>query len=187
MNEDLKDIIVIDDVVNPQYADKIENDIFYDRQISLFFNHDVAMGRRDKRISDQGYGFGIALDHHIFSPLLFEAAEKAGPGYYVNGIIETRVFITLPNPNYDGKPGLPHIDLEAPHKVCLYYVNDSDGDTCFFDGPEGEIVDKVKPKKNRAVIFPGELYHAPYWPTTNPRAIINMVWVGDSKLIVNKK
>ena len=27
----------------------------------------------------------------------------------------------------------PHIDLDAPHKVGLYYVNESDGDTVFFN------------------------------------------------------
>ena len=178
MNDDLKDIIVIDDVLNPQYADHIEADIFYNRAISLFFNHDVAKGRHEKKVSDGQYGFGINLDHHIFAPLLYDAAEKAG--YKVNDLLETRVFMTLPNSNVTTH-GLPHIDSDISHKVCLYYVNDVDGDTCFFDNANGDnIVKRVTPKKNRAVIFPGELYHAPFWPTTGPRAIINMMWLGDS-------
>lgn len=178
MNDDLKDIIVIDDVLNPQYADHIEADIFYNRAISLFFNHDVAKGRRERKVSDGQYGFGINLDHHIFAPLLYDAAEKAG--FKVNNLLETRVFMTMPNSKVTTH-GLPHIDDDMSHKVCLYYVNDADGDTCFFDNENGDnIVKRVTPKKNRAVIFPGELYHAPFWPTTGPRAIINMMWLGDS-------
>ena len=47
-----------------------------------------------------------------------------------------------------------HTDMKCPHTVCLYYVNDADGDTFFFD-KNREIVDRVTPKKGSMVVFDG--------------------------------
>ena len=41
-----------------------------------------------------------------------------------------------------------HTDMKCPHTVCLYYVNDADGDTFFFD-KNREIVDRVTPKEGK--------------------------------------
>ena len=171
MNDDLKDIIVIDDVLNPQYADHIEADIFYNRAISLFFNHDVAKGRQDRKVSDGQYGFGINLDHHIFAPLLYDAAEKAG--FKVNNLLETRVFMTVPNSKVTTH-GLPHIDDNMSHKVCLYYVNDSDGDTIFYKDDQETEIKRVSPKRGRVAFFDGSVYHSASTPTKHHRMAINI-------------
>ena len=61
----------------------------------------------------------------------------------------------------------------TPHWVLLYYVNDADGDTCFFDG--GEIVRRVAPKRGRAVFFDGRIAHASSGPVeTRFRVVINV-------------
>lgn len=71
-----------------------------------------------------------------------------------------------------GKFQPPHFDLKyddsspASHWVFLYYINDSDGDTLFFKneketvGQENEVLERVTPKENRAVLFDGSLLHA---------------------------
>lgn len=53
----------------------------------------------------------------------------------------------------------PHTDSSENHKVLIYYVNDSDGDTFFFN--DGfEIIDRVSPKKGRFIMFDGNVLHA---------------------------
>tara|TARA_Y100000114_G_C11744302_1_gene320756 strand:- start:365 stop:943 length:579 start_codon:yes stop_codon:yes gene_type:complete len=69
----------------------------------------------------------------------------------------------------------PHIDFEEiNHKVILYYVNDSDGDTFFFN-KKGNIIKKIKPKKNRCIIFDGDVFHASSNPIkSKDRIVINI-------------
>ena len=57
----------------------------------------------------------------------------------------------------------PHKDQDHEHLVAMFYINDSDGDLYLFEhGDDGvtRITDSVKPRKNRAVVFPGTMYHA---------------------------
>ena len=80
---------------------------------------------------------------------------------------------------------LPHVDFTEPHKVLLYYVNDSDGDTFMFNemySPENKksltnftIKQRVQPKKNRAIVFDGLTFHNSSKPVKNTsRYIINI-------------
>jgi hypothetical protein len=62
----------------------------------------------------------------------------------------------------------PHIDpigkiKEGDHPiVAIYYAEDSDGDTFFFDtyGHDRKIIKRVSPKAGRVVIFDGDISHA---------------------------
>lgn len=66
----------------------------------------------------------------------------------------------------------PHIDVpHVPHYSILYYVNDSDGDTIFYDKSEGsknlgEMGEwrRESPKKGDILIFDGRIYHSPSCP-----------------------
>ena len=67
-----------------------------------------------------------------------------------------------------------HIDNENPHDVVLYYINDADGDTFFFDN-DGKIIHRETPKKGKCVIFEGlHAYHASSSPTKNIRMTLNI-------------
>lgn len=74
----------------------------------------------------------------------------------------------------EGKHHVPHIDLFQENQItAIYYVNDSDGDTLFFNR-QGEIVERVTPKKGRMVWWEGIKFHAKCSPTkTNERVVIN--------------
>lgn len=82
----------------------------------------------------------------------------------------------------------PHVDHPLPHVGMLLYLNDSDGNTVFYNEqydpshPEpyptyltNVLKDKltvdemVKPKENRAVIFDGLTYHASSAPMSTKR------------------
>jgi len=74
-----------------------------------------------------------------------------------------------------------HVDMKLPHVVVLYYVNDADGDTFFFNNSR-EIVDRVTPKKGRAVVFDGLTLHASSMPTKNHRISLNLGYVNPQHL-----
>lgn len=85
-------------------------------------------------------------------------------------IVQARMFITTPH-DYHRAYYEPHTDLQESHTVCIYYVNDAEGDTYFFH--EGEIVKQVSPKKGRLIAFNGEIMHAGGVAVNGPRCIIN--------------
>jgi hypothetical protein len=74
--------------------------------------------------------------------------------------------------------GVPHVDSHTPNQsylICIYYVTDSDGDTLVFKqntsnttqeqvksgiiNIETDVVQRITPKKGRAVVFDGSQYH----------------------------
>lgn len=82
-----------------------------------------------------------------------------------------RIWLTLP---YETslEYAKPHTDLNIPHWVVLYYVNDADGDTVFFDNNDQELF-RVTPKKGRIVLFNGGIMHSGGIPKKFPRSVIN--------------
>ena len=87
-------------------------------------------------------------------------------------IIQGRAFIQLSNNQTPIHP--PHIDFPEPHWVCLYYVNDSDGDTIFYGEDQKTEIKRVSPKKGRIAFFEGSIYHSASVPTKNHRIIVNI-------------
>lgn len=82
----------------------------------------------------------------------------------------------------------PHIDTSVPHLVFLYYVNDSDGDTYFFDKfysadsemNEDELIvsQRLSPKQGRGILFNGHQYHASSSPIdSDMRCVINFCFI----------
>lgn len=83
-----------------------------------------------------------------------------------------------------------HVDTDSPHKTGLLYLNESDGDTIFYDkkyDPKSGMspieygrletlaeTKRVSPKPNRLVIFDGHTYHASSKPIKNAyRLVLN--------------
>ena len=65
-----------------------------------------------------------------------------------------------------------HIDKDTEDiKSLLYYVNDSDGDTLFFDN-DLNIIKRVSPKKNTAILFDSNILHAGSNPIKNKKRIV---------------
>lgn len=90
---------------------------------------------------------------------------------YLKDIIVGRVFLTMPY-NSQLEHARPHTDRSIPHWVVLYYVNDADGDTVFFDR-NGKEYQRVSPKKGRVIFFNGNIMHGGGIPKKHPRCVVN--------------
>lgn len=84
-----------------------------------------------------------------------------------------RYNITLARPDMKGSHLMPHIDSYVEGAfTAIFYVNDSDGDTLFFEG--NEIAHRVTPKANSMVCFPNNIIHCAELSQDTPyRAVIN--------------
>ena len=79
-----------------------------------------------------------------------------------------------------------HIDSPIPNTASVFYVNESDGDTIFYnikpeDVPKDKDLkeyDRVSPKANRLIIFDGDLLHTGCSPTKHKtRILINSNYI----------
>jgi hypothetical protein len=90
-------------------------------------------------------------------------------------------------PQAAGKWNNPHVNRNSYHKSFLYYVNDSDGDTYFFDkvwsdGDPGVlihddmlVINQISPEAGKAIMFDGTRYHASSSPINSDyRVVINI-------------
>jgi hypothetical protein len=83
----------------------------------------------------------------------------------------------------------PHVDLEYPHQTALLYLNDSDGNTEFYNEFYDDssqlnnhiyfqnlknnisLAQSIQPEANKLVCFDGFRYHSSATPTTVPRRL----------------
>ena len=80
-------------------------------------------------------------------------------GYQIERIFRAKVnFQTQCNYMKEGDYNTPHNDMEEPHQVLLYYANNTDGPTYFFDD-NYKIIKIVEPKRGRFILFDGKIKH----------------------------
>ena len=108
-------------------------------------------------------------------------------------LLRAKVNMTFPYPpmvRYE--PQMPHIDMQyengepIDHKVLLYYINDSDGPTYFFNDLY-EITDSIQPKQGVGVFFDGSQIRAASNPVFNPfRFVLNIDFQVEPSVAQNK-
>ena len=97
----------------------------------------------------------------------------------LKAIYTARVFLQFPLPSGINEKEKIHTDIKIPHMVCLYYINDSDGDTILYEDDEKTEIKRVTPKKGRIVFFDGSIKHCGSFPTKTYRNIINFDFLGE--------
>jgi len=188
----LTDVIVIDDCISEGYQRLIENELVSNKN-PWYFQRDIVKTQTTLGTPGLSHFFfdansGGVLSPELYNlvlPIVFESTEKLG--IKPNGILQARSFMHFPiadalKKEYDHI----HVDFDQEHIVCLYYVNNSDGDTLIFDKTTAEvpygsdvdkytfnIVDRITPKRGRCVFFNGDKYHASSGPSSDVRCIIN--------------
>ena len=194
----MNDIFVIDDVISKKEQDSIEQTMFAQSVFWTFFP-DVALNEEETKyfgITKKTPAIGCYIKQeyppYMFNKLYYKvemiprmACEKVGKK--LNTILDARSFLMFPlhdkvRKEYDNV----HVDRPDDHWACLYYVNDSDGDTVLFKqtkqdmktlddykNTKFEVLQRVTPKKGRAVLFNGNRYHSSTAPTEGVRCILN--------------
>ena len=189
MDFKLKDTIVIDDLLSEEDHNKYHDLVM--RQPWRFIKD---MSYANHEVANPSYGFNNIYkhpDHGIVSalyetvcvPIVNELLKKTN--LTISDINYTRSFLQLPLASkfIKERNGI-HIDIPQDHYACVYYLNDSDGDTIIYEQTKYDtpgqsqnvmVVEhkRVKPKKGRMVIFDGARYHCSSQPTENYRCIIN--------------
>ena len=182
-------ITVIKDFVSKEYQNHLEKLI---GDLPLFFNLNTVGYENSNSLKSTDLTVDCPQFTHVFivnygicsnywshiEPIIFNFLAKDG---IVGSMKLFRCKLNLnPMAKHFSKENYftPHVDVEnAPGITAIYYVNDSDGDTLFFD-KNMKIVDKVTPKKGTLVYFDNTLYHAGQPPKKSPfRAVINFNWV----------
>ena len=106
------------------------------------------------------------------APILNKVVDLVDGDYFV---AKCKVNMNLVDFRFEGKYHTPHIDNGFEDQVtAIYYVNDSDGDTFFFDD-SGKVIKRVTPKKGTLVMWKGKVFHAKASPIkTTSRVVINI-------------
>ena len=174
-----KFIEVYDDILPKKMSDAIEKLVLSGSNIPLYYTPNVAKSK--SKVFNPAFGdtFYDPLRNifkpysHMFLEVVYRLGNALNMGIEI--ILQGRIFVHLPSPN----PGLDekHIDTPDDHYVCLYYINDSEGDTVIFND-NGEEIERITPKKGRIVFFDGSIKHCSSSPTKTHRAVVNFDFIG---------
>jgi hypothetical protein len=188
----MNEIFVIDNVIPKKYQDEIEN-VLTGQFPWYFYSEAVYKDLSNKPQSENAkttpilvHNFsdkeGIVSEYfNIIRPLLYYVEEKVGIDFKT--IYRAKANLLMPKTNYEKKNhSFPHVDQLFPHLTLLYYVNDSDGNTFFFDKKYDEtkvvsevelkVFEQIEPKKGRAILFDGLMYHASSNPINSDKRIV---------------
>ena len=189
----MQEILVFDDFIPVRYQNEIETVMLSENNATAWFlQEDISYSktRTDVKKEKSAIGFshvffnerGVVSNlYNFLLPMIYSALEKGN--YDLQTVVFARSFLQIPKNK--STPNNPHVDVEFPHLVCLYYVNDSDGDTIIYNERINDIektnlhlenlsiFKTVTPKKGRVVLFNGEQYHSSSCPTTGLRCTIN--------------
>ena len=196
MNQSLKckwdDVVVVDDLVSPTYREWL---------ISFIKDENLMWHRKDGAImedrqSDPRNGF--CNFHYLFegdkggnvSPLcnaFVPLALNAMDIVQCYHLMRMRINC-VPN-MFQNVVQLPHIDSYVQDSWnVVYYIDDSDGDTIIYnertlndydyhkylEKDDFTVCRSVTPKKGRAVMFKGDMFHSSTTPSTGWRPVVNI-------------
>lgn len=200
----MNDIIVVDNIINKELQESIK-DLMLGTKFPWFFLHDMsypkpALHNYNSPKDYKDYEISRPCSKHMFLengkvvspyyknllPIMNNSADHIKKD--VTHIDQIRAFLQYPLSDkvYDVNAiDPPHIDIQEPHTVFLYYVCTGDGNTVFYDyisdgkGNDSpyikdlKVVKEVEPIQGRVVIFNGLRWHSPGFPKNGIRSILN--------------
>tara|TARA_R110001599_G_scaffold8819_2_gene43823 strand:- start:3120 stop:3674 length:555 start_codon:yes stop_codon:yes gene_type:complete len=147
------------------------NNILLDSKFPWYFNPET---------SENDYNFPNTFEHFQLSHW-FIFNSKIGSESYINVfrntisnipiehdlIVRAKVNL-LPQFKHDkDRHNNPHLDVvredNRKHKICIVYLNDSDGDTFVFNNNK-EIIKRITPEAGKVLIMDGNLIHTSAHP-----------------------
>ena len=112
---------------------------------------------------------------HFIQPLLFQILDATDCDFLLRGRVD---MVT-----WSGKEDFiypAHIDFIFPNIASIFYVNETDGDTIFYNVKQSAVAhykdlkeyDRVSPKANRLVLFDGDFLHTGCSPIKHKNRIL---------------
>ena len=173
---------VIDNFIKPHIQDSLEQ-LFLSESFPYFYNKEPIeldgsnnyfvdkdtldvpqfghMFIADGQINSQHYG-------HI-SPISNKLVDTIDTPCH---ILRCKLNMNVIDSRFAYKYHTPHIDNAFEEQItAIYYVNDSDGDTFFFDKEE-KITERFTPKKGRLIWWKGRYFHAKSSPTKSINRLV---------------
>lgn len=190
MDYKLKETVVIDDIIPVDLQDKFHDDLM--NYPGWRFIKDMSYNVNNSQFPS--YGFNMMFKHpeigvvsnfyeSISVPIINALIEKQN--LQIEDIYYNRAFLQLPLADmFIKEHNGVHLDIPQDHYACVYYLNDSDGDTIIYEQNKHDTAGgsnnvklvehaRVTPKKGRLVMFDGARYHCSSQPKKSYRCIIN--------------
>ena len=177
-------IKLIQGSVSKAYQETIKQDLqfFKDRWIRMDYTvkdpiitdpNIIDNGQEELPIYSQEFSIDVPQTNLFFfiKPLILTAYDRP-----IKSLLRCKFNRLLRNENFTiNNYNIPHQDTENNGDTSMiYYVNDSDGNTVFFEN--NTIVNRITPKQGDIVLFPSNLWHASCNPSKNAeRIVLNVV------------
>jgi hypothetical protein len=185
----MANINVIEEFMPKEYQDLLEAVMLTDGSIPYSYNSSTTYDHskyKDKNTKDapqfihafMNNGLICSQKWDIVSPLPYYLMAKIGTTLK---LVRLKANITMPLSVFkENEYYPPHKDYSEPNGItAIYYVNDADGDTIFFEEPE-EIVTqgsfkeifRCTPKKGSLVYFDNNILHCGEPPKTSKARVL---------------
>lgn len=196
-----EDEIKIIDNFFPSYIQREIYQICLSKELSWTLNTTISYDKPDLDTQSWSkYGKILETDGFVYN-LSKNADLETKISKYVKNFIKIRYNIEVdqmlrmmlvyipPNPTYDTNCHLtPHVDMEVVNlKNFLYYINDNDAETLFFDQKfeknkpidfsKQNIVHRVQPKQGRGVLWDGSIFHSGSVSRITKRLTLNITFI----------
>ena len=113
---------------------------------------------------------------NVISPMLYFIEKEFNLAITELDRIKINIITSKHIANKDLDTALHKDEEDSSFLSFLYYVNNADGDTCFYN-TDGTILQKVTPKENTGVLFNSNILHRATPPlNTDARIVINVVF-----------
>ena len=198
-----EDILVLDNVLPEVVNNSFQQNI---TRLAYILSMDILPNQMDNKgiMNDENTFSSTQMVHRVYlhnqpqkgpqnpaiEPVKHSLSEMVGKAGLLTKdfdkveLLRAKFNLMFPHPDFkDGQYNMAHIDDEKEeHLVCIYYPQDTDGDTVLFNEffnkdkkPEKLTIHKrVTPKANRCVIFNGWRFHASSNPVSyNKRIVLN--------------
>ena len=179
------DIKILDNFLSSTYIDNLEN-MVTNRTLPLYLNTNTyagdgfAKGRESPQFTHIFIQNGQSQSGYVahIEPIIFNFEAKTEV-LREREIRRCKLNLNYKDVSYAKDEFYPiHKDMGEYNGItAIYYVNDCDGDTLFFNN-NNEIIKAVTPKKGRLVYFDNQIVHAGQPPKKSMyRILINFNWI----------
>jgi hypothetical protein len=113
------------------------------------------------------------------NPIIYILEEKLKVKILGIRRIKSNLMVPIQNHIEGSEAHTDESNTAINYKTLLFYVNDSDGDTCIFD-KDKNVIKRITPKQNSALWFDSNTLHSSTPPTNSKRRIvINFILVAE--------